>query len=540
MKKQSTTKGFAILSMASMIVKVLSLLYLPFLQNIITLEGQGVYLSAYQIFVWIYVLANSGIPVAISKLVSEQMALGNYRDAVKSFKISRLLMLCSGVFFSLFLFIFAGPIANVQGVPKAKLSIMALAPTILFTSIVSSYRGYFQGRGNMEPTAISQILEQVANVIFTLVFAAMLMKYGIEAGSAGGTIGTTVGALFAAIYLIIVYEKNKIIRVPIGFVDNSRATNKEIFKRIIGYSLPIVICVGMQYSGDIVDMGIVINRLRDIGLTEKIVNERYAVLRYYRTLIGVPIALISALAVSVLPSLSGAHSLKNNGLVNEKVNFAFRFCYLVAIPSAIGLTVLNKSIIKLVFPRVFGYNLELAGYMLFFGGVILILQSTVQIQITILQSIGKLYTSTIYMLIGVTCKIIADYIFVGIPTINVLGALFGNFFMFIVPLILNYRKVNKELKVKVNLLKHMIKPLLASILMGAVVYGIQLVFSVLIANFNTGYLNNAISTLIAIGTGVITYVYGLALFGGITKEDLNVLPVKFKKNMPKFIIDKIV
>src|SRR3712207_3810772 len=185
MKKQSTTKGFAILSAAGIIVKLLSLLYIPFLKKIITLNGYGIYGASYKIYVWIYVLANSGIPVAISKLVSEYMALEHYKDAIKSFKIARFMMLIIGTVMSLFMFIFASSLANAIGYPNAKLSIMALAPTIFFTSIVSVYRGYFQGRGNMSPTAISQILEQIINTIFTLVFAAMLMKYGVDAGCAG-------------------------------------------------------------------------------------------------------------------------------------------------------------------------------------------------------------------------------------------------------------------------------------------------------------------------------------------------------------------
>ena len=245
MKTQSTTKGFAILSAAGIIVKLLSLLYIPFLKEIITLNGSGIYQASYKVYVWIYVIANSGIPVAISKLVSEYMALKHYKDAVKSFKMARFMMLVIGTVLSLLMFILAEPLARLVKFEDAKLAIMALAPTIFFTSIVSSYRGYFQGRGNMTPTAISQILEQIINTIFTLVFAAAFMKYGVAAGCAGATLGTSVGSFVAAIYLIIVYERNKIIRVPVGTkeLDKSHYTNKQLFRRIVHYGLPLVICV---------------------------------------------------------------------------------------------------------------------------------------------------------------------------------------------------------------------------------------------------------------------------------------------------------
>jgi len=210
LNKQSTTKGFAILSAASFMVKLLSLLYVPFLRKILGEQGIGVYYSAYSIFVYIYILTNSGIPVAISKMVSELIAIGNYKDAVRTFKIARFLLLILGMIMSLLMLIFAVPLANRTESATARLAIMALSPTILITSVLSAYRGYFQGRGNMTPTAVSQVLEQIANTIFSLIFAAYFIKYGVAEGAAGGTIGTSVGALVAVIYMIYVYEKNKV------------------------------------------------------------------------------------------------------------------------------------------------------------------------------------------------------------------------------------------------------------------------------------------------------------------------------------------
>ena len=176
MKKQSTTKGFAILSAAGMFVKVLSLLYIGYLQRIITKGGYGYYSAAYQIYVFIYVLTNAGIPVAISKMISEFTAVKNYKDAVKSFKIARLLLLCLGMVMTLLLLLFAKPLTKLMDYEKSYLAVLALAPAILLTSIASAYRGYFQGRGNMTPTAISQVIEQVINIVFTLILAAFFMK----------------------------------------------------------------------------------------------------------------------------------------------------------------------------------------------------------------------------------------------------------------------------------------------------------------------------------------------------------------------------
>ena len=163
MKKQSTSKGFAILSAAGMFVKILSLLYIGSLQRIITKEGYGYYLVAYQIYVFIYVLTNAGIPVAISKIISEFTAVKNYKDAVRSFKIARLLLLCLGIVMTLVLIALAHIITG-RRLENSYWAILALSPAILLTSIASAYRGYFQGRANMTPTAISQVIEQVIDL----------------------------------------------------------------------------------------------------------------------------------------------------------------------------------------------------------------------------------------------------------------------------------------------------------------------------------------------------------------------------------------
>ena len=169
---------------------------------------------------------------------------------------------------SILMIFFAAPLANRTANPTAKLAIMALAPTILISSVLSAYRGYFQGRGNMTPTAVSQVLEQIANTIFSLVFAACFIKYGLAAGAAGGTIGTSVGALVAVIYMIHFYEKNKIFRVPKGYnqLNIKRFTTKKIIKKLLSYAVPMTICLGLQQAGTVIDLLLVQSRMLYSGL----------------------------------------------------------------------------------------------------------------------------------------------------------------------------------------------------------------------------------------------------------------------------------
>ena len=534
-KTQSTTKGFAILTAAGFMCKFISLLYVPFLAKILGDRGIGVYSSAYSIFTYVYILTNAGIPVAISKMVSELVAVGNYKDAVKTFKIARFILLIFGLIMSMLLLIFVVPIANVTKSPTAKLAIMALAPTILLSSVLSAYRGYFQGRGNMTPTAISQVLEQIANTIFSLVFAACFIKYGVAEGAAGGTIGTSVGALVAVVYMIHFYKKNKAFRVPKGYnkVGIRRFTTKKIIKKLLNVAVPMTICLGIQQSGLLIDLWLVKSRMLYSGIGKAQVEVLWGVLFKYTTLINVPIAIISSLAITILPSISSLMALNNKKAVRNKINYAFRLCFLVAVPCAVGLAVLANPLVYLI-----QYGSSVAR-LLIYGSVVTILMAVVSIQTSILQGIGKVYLVTIYALWGLLGKIIINYFFVAIPRINVLGAIMANGVSFAILLILNYITINKVLRVKIRLFSHAIKPIIASGVMAIVAMFMYIIFNYIFGFIKQGYFANAMAILFTICLAILTYFFTLVLIGGITKEDLEAFPRKITKLIPKFILHKI-
>ena len=532
LNKQSTTKGFAILTAAAFIVKLLSLLYVPFLGKILGGDGLGVYSSAYNIFTYIYILTNAGIPVAISKMVSELIAVGNYKDAIRTFKIARFILLILGIGMSLLMLIFVTPIANATQSATSKLAIMALAPTIFLSSVLSAYRGYFQGRGNMIPTAISQVLEQIANTTFSLIFAACFIKYGVEAGAAGGTIGTSIGALVAVITMLYFYEKNKVFRVPKGYsqLNIKRFTTKKIIKKLLGVAVPMTVCLAIQQSGLLVDLWLVKSRMLFSGIDKVQVEVLWGVLFKYTTLINVPITIISQLAITILPSISSLMALKDKKAVRNKINYAFRLCFLVAVPCAFGLAVLAKPLVYLI-----QYGPSVAR-LLVYGSVVIILMAVVSIQTSILQGIGKVYLVTIYAVFGLIGKIIINYFFVAIPSINVLGAIMANGVSFAIILILNYITMNKALGIKVKLFSHAIKPIIASGVMA-----VAAMFAYIISNFifefiKEGYFANAMAILIAICFAILTYLFTLVIVGGITKEDLDAFPRKITKLIPKSIL----
>jgi stage V sporulation protein B len=464
------------------------------------------------------------------------VALQNYRDAVKSFKIARFMMLLVGIILSVFMIVLAKPLANITLFPKAYLAITALAPAVLFTSIASAYRGYFQGRGNMNPTAVSQILEQIVNIIFSLLFAALLAQKGVEAACAGGTIGTTLGALVSAMYLSRYYRKHKTFKVPKGYSELhvSRYTNEQLVRRLLSYAVPLTVSWGLQNAGNVVDTINTKGRLLKAGFTEAQGSVKYNYLAKYQVLINVPITIVSALCAAVLPVISGAAALDNRDEIKKGINYAFKTSFLIAIPSAVGLAVLSQPIFNTIYAK-YSAGATLMRY----GSIVLVLMSVVQIQATILQSIGKLYISTVYIVIGIAVKIAINYVLIAKPSINILGAVYGSMAGFLIPLLLNNFIIKRSLKIKYNLIVLAVKPIIASAFMGVVVYLVQFDIQYLLNFVTKGYLSEMVSTVLAIAAGGLTYLYALILVGGITKKDIEAIPARIRRYIPKFLLNRI-
>lgn len=534
MKEQSTAKGFAILSAGTVAVKILSLVYIPLLIMIIGDEGYGIFGAAYQVYAFIFVITNSGIPVAISKLVSELNATGNYKDAVKSFKISRFMLIIIGIVMSILIVVIAVPMAKAVKYEKAYLSIMMLAPAVLFTSMASAYRGFFQGNKNMIPTATSQVLEQLANTIFAAIFSIYLMRYGVVIGCAGAPIGTSIGALISAAFLIYYYEKNKAVHPRHMETDHhvERFKTKQLVRKIIYYSLPITLCVGMTYAGNLVDLGNTKARLLVGGFSETNATILYGYLVKYQQLLNVPIALISSLAAAILPALSAAAAVKNRKELQDKINYSLRLCFLISLPCAVGLGVLSTPIYDML-------KFRGGAFIMGYGSAVLVFLAVMQIQSTILQGIGKLYIATFFSIIGIVFKVVVNYILIALPGINISGAIIGSIVGYSVPVILNQRMINKTLKCRIKLYKQALKPLISALFMGVMVFATYYILHIGTGLLGNNYFIKAIVTTIAIVSGAYYYLIGLTFTHGIRKSDLNMIPGKLRRLIPNFILEKI-
>jgi stage V sporulation protein B len=534
MKQQSTTKGFAILSAAGMIVKVMSLLYIPLMIYIVGDEGYGIYAAAYQVYAFVFVLTNSGIPTAISKMVSELTAVGNYKDAVKGFKIARFALLIIGVLMTGMLLVFAAPLSNGLNYKKAYYSLLALSPAILFTSIASAYRGYFQGRGNMTPTAVSQVIEQVVNTVFSVILAAYFMRFGLEKGVAGSAIGTSIAALASAAFLVYYYEKNKKFKVSnVKVLEGiKRLSTNQLVRRIFKYGVPITICIGMTYAGNLVDVYNTKARLMVGGFSDSQASILYSYLAKYQQLLNVPIAIITSLAAAILPAISAVFAKNEREKVKEKINYSMRVCFLIAVPSAIGLAVLSAPVYNLL-------KLRSGAYIMAYGSIVVVLMGVMQIQTSIMQGIGRIYIATTYAILGIICKITVNYLLIANPKINILGAICGSIVGFLIPVILNNKVIKNTLKINLKLSSHAVKPFIASAFMGVVMYIINYDLLILFSLVKKGYVANAFALMIAGIIGIYVYIFALILTGEVRKKDLEAFPKKFMRFIPNFMLRRI-
>ena len=530
----SAAKGVLILSIAGILTKVISLLYVPFLKSILGPEGYGIYYQITDVFLFVYALTSVGAQPAVAKVVSEFIALEEYEEAERTLKISRNFYVFIGLIVGTLMLLLAKPLTKLGNIPETAYGIMALAPCVVITAALSSYRGYMQGKMNMKAIGVSQILEQLINIFISLLFAFILVQFSLEFGAAGGQIGTSVGALFACFYII--YCRNESEDEFEEFKEakkEKKKSNKQILKRVISYSIPIIISSGLQNFGGLVDMVNVKNRLLVAGFEKDMANILYGNYGVYKTLYGVPLILITAIGTTVLPTISRAMALKDRKEIRRNIKYAFKVALAIAIPAAVGLSMLSEEIYITLCGSTDGAKI------MTIGSFIIILMTMTQIQSVILQGINKFYFIVGSFSIGIMCKIIANYIFVGIPKINIYGAIIGSTIWLIIPSILNHIKIKKTMRMKLPLVRYIVKPVLASIVMALAIILIHQPLKFIYRFIEPSRLTAIPVVIISVGVGVFIYAYFMILMRGITKEDIQKISPKIIRMMPRFMRRKL-
>ncbi len=537
MENKAVGRSFLILSISSILIKLLSAAYIPLLNKAIGAEGIGVYNASYNIFIFILAITSMGAQPAVMKVVAELQALGYKEDSLRAMKIARKYLTIIGVVVATIYMLLVDPISKVMGWEASALSMKFLAPTIVLSCILASYRGYLQGIEEMKNLAISQVIEQFVNVVLSLVFAFLLIDISVEWGSAGGTVGTTIGAIVAIIYIIYMHEKSEYDNNEEDIEVNAeekpelkkRLSDKKIIKKLLMYGIPIVLVASLQNAGGIIDTIIVKNRLVSSGFTETEATTMFGVLGYYNTLIYVPLAIVTALSAAIFPKIIQAFVNKSRKELKVQIRYSLRLTYLITIPSAIGLSMLSKEIYAIIFGVDYGYEL------LTYGSIVLIFMSITTIQNTILQGINKLYIVLGTASLGVIIRIVIDYILVGIKGINLLGVMIASVFTFLVPLIINHKKLKKILRIRIPIIKEAVMPTIAALIMAIAINLCKIPMNRVINIFQWGRIGILAKLLICIIIGGIVYLIIMVLLGGIKKRDLDGISPRLYIMLPRFL-----
>ena len=519
--RESFLKGALILSLAGVIVKIMGAFFRIPLSNLIGSIGMGYYQVVYPIYTLFLTLAVAGFPTALAKLVSEQRAVGDFKGANKTFRISYTVLFITGLIsFSIFFFgaeFISTVILKNSG---AYAAMVAISPALLFVPLMSSYRGYFQGRRDMTKIAVSQVIEQFFRVSLGLFLGYMLMKsYGSEMGAAGGVLGAAIGGFASAAFLIYIYLRNtKERKAEIAHSSHIKTESTgTILKKLLYVAIPITIGACVMPLVNMVDSVIVVRRLQVAGFDIDMANSLLGQLSGMAIpIVNLPVVIDQAIGMSLVPSISEAYALNQINRARKEAKTGLKTILLVVLPCTFGLAALATPIMSLLFPSIEATGPASLGTLLFVVAPSAIFLGLVYAQNGILQGMGKPMVRVMALLVGMLFKVVISYTLTGIASVNIIGSGIGTVSAYAVASIIEFIYIKKHMQLKLSPKEFIIKPLLTVITMFVVVklsYGVTV-----------GFLGNALATLISISIGGI--VYGLVLLGigGITKEELMSMP----------------
>ena len=524
-KNNSFVKMAAILAAAGIIVRIIGFLYRLPLTNMIGDEGNGIYAAGYNIYNFFLIMSSAGLPVAISRMVAEKIALEEYGNARRIFKVSMLaaggLSLFLAIVMAVGTFVFynwcrATGYTDNLWYPSVW-CLYTLSPTIFIVGIMAVYRGYFQGFQTTVPTSLSQIVEQVFNAVFSVYLAWAWLKYGVEFGAAGGTAGTGIGALSGLVVLVVFCIMTRESRSALFENDKKDyrlESGREITKNLIKIAVPIITGTAIFSMTNFIDMAMVNSRLAAAGFDDVTVRQLYGQLNgKYVTLTTLPVSISTAIATAVIPSITASLTRGEKDIVQNKVDTALRITMIISIPAACGLGVLGSPILKMLFPRY-----SEGGSLITAGALSVVFLALSQISTGVLQGIGKVKTPAFNALWGALAKIPCNYFLIAIPQINIIGAVISTTVCYIICSMLNFRALVKATGVRVDYVGMLVKPAVAAAVMGLVCFGCYgLIYSV--TDMNT------LAVLVAIAAAMVVYFLVMVLIKGLAREDLKMLPM---------------
>ena len=521
-RKQETFFGGTLILMGSgILVKLIGAFFSIPLANLYGADGNDIFISAYYVYTAMYVISSAGLPVAVSKMVAERRALCQLQEVRRIARVSMGAFVLLGAALSGAMLAFSGPICRLIG-SSCREALLAVAPTVFFTCVVSAVRGYYQGMANMVPTAVSQIIEALGKLIFGLGLAYYLMGQGcalerVVAGAIGGvTLGTALSALYAVLYAL----RDPARRGKAPGADPSCRPAGALLRELIRLAAPITVGASVFIVSAMIDNFMVKLRLQEGCLmTDAAAGYTYGAYGYAVKLFNLPLTLVVSIGVSLLPAISAALAVKDRRRTLSLVESAFRLTGILAFPCAFGLAAIPGPILELLFskqPEACAQAAPLLAALapsVFFAAM-------VSVSNPVLQAMGRARLPVISMAAGAAVKAVCNYALVGIPEIGILGAPIATGICYLTMMLLNFRHIRRQ-GAAFSLARSFGKPLLAGLGMGVFV---RLIWAPVQTLTGPGRVGALLAVLIVVGLAALFYLLLLAALRAMPREDVVMLP----------------
>lgn len=588
-KKQSVLNGAVILMFAVVLVKVIGALFKMPMTSMIGITGRGYFNSAYEIYTPIFAVAMAGLPVAVSRMVAESVALNRFKQARSIYKVSQKIFFIVGVAGTLILLLASYPYAKYVADIRSLKAILCVAPSIFLCCYMSAYRGYYEGLRDMVPTAISQVIEALGKLCLGLLFIKLVInkgKYQYELGmnSTGGisaevfgqtvtnetelnsviipwaaavaVLAVTIGSLLSLLFLMVCY-KIKGDGFTRAQLDASPAAENgsKIAKDMITIAIPMVISALILNITNLIDTTTIQTRLasalekgfstvvsahavsidKAVELSRLNIGDTAEVVKYLWGAYGTSLdfkslvpTIVIQLGVSAIPALAAAWAIKNKDEMRATIETVLRVGMLIALPAGIGMASLATPILTVIYGR--GNSSEaipiIAPILITYGvftPIIAISTPTTNM----LQAVGRADIPMKTVAVAAVIKIICNFTLVGMPKINIYGAVAGTVLFYVLIVSINMFSLLRISKVRVNWVSVFLKPLVCALLCGITAYAAHGIIVKIFPPVNVGesIMNtDTIATVVAIGLAGIVYLISLLLFRAVSKDDVVGLP----------------
>ena len=524
-KKQNFIQGAFILMLASLLVKVIGAFFQIPLLNMIGGKDSpafGMFSAAYRVYTAMLMISTVGVPAALAKMVAEATARGREHEVRRTVRVAGSIFIPLGAVCSVVLFLGAGTFASWIKSADSRLAVMAIAPSVLMVAVLVVFRGYYQGRSNMVPTAVSQVIESLGKLFIGLGLAyyAVQHNFSDQAVAAMTVLGVTIGEVAAAVYMLIQGAITHRSSSAVHALDDSARPAGQLAKTLLSLSIPITI--SSASLTDLIDVALISTRLQSpaVGMTAREAMSTYGIYTGQAiNFFNLPQTLITALAVSVLPTIASARAAGNHAKVSKTLGTTLRMTVIITLPAGAGFIMLAGPILRMLYSQ----GTELGGVLMGLLGFAVPAAALVAVTNSTLQAFGRIDLPLVSMFAGAVVKMLGDYFLIGNPALNIMGAPISTALCYWLIAVINLFHIRRLTGSLPPIGKTVCRPLAATIGMSAAIFIVQRVLNGALSAA-PGTMPDKLITLACIGVAVAVYAVLLLALGAVERDDVLLLP----------------